>query len=318
MYHYQAYGLRIASTLPLSNSSTKNGRVDVFVHKETILSTQGLGGDESQFIYPLPNGDIMLHWPTMGRLLLRNGREILVDLLPGTSEDAIRQLIMGPALGIILLQRGMDVFHASTVAYQGMAVAFMARKGEGKSSMALAASKVGAELIADDILVCDEHGGVLFVYPGFPWLKLWPDTLAALGETPQSLPRVYPQISKRIHRNIARVDHQPRPLGCIFILEVGRSISIKKLPLRAALMKMLPHWYGALFQGNLLPIFGHNAHFRACTQLVNRVPVYLLERPANLALLPAVARTVECFLKKESTFLQPDYTSAYDWLPEKA
>lgn len=60
-----------------------------------------------------------------------------------------------------------------------------------------------------------------------------------------------------------------------------------------ALLYILPHWYGAMSSGELLRVFGLGTHFRECVRLVNRVPVYLLERPPSVDMLPDVAQAVE-------------------------
>ena len=84
------------------------------------------------------------------------------------------------------------------------------------------------------------------------------------------------------------------PLGCIYVLAGGPEPYIKPLSTKEALLHVLPHWYGALFDGELLDTFGLDTHFRECADLVKAVPAYVVERPADIDLLGDSVRMVEC------------------------
>jgi hypothetical protein len=242
--------------------------------------------------------EVHLEWEGVGAFVVRDGTEIVVDPLPGVDERVLRLCILGACLGIVLLQRGLTVFHASVVGLPDSAIAFLAFKGCGKSTTAAAMHARGHRLVADDILVSDDMRTVgaeapLMVRPGFPQLKLWPEVARALGHDPEALPVLHPALEKRAHRVSNGFSQRPLPLQGIYVLGSAKEIEIVPLKPNEALIHVLPHWYGAMLGGELLRAFGLDTHFGETMRLVKQVPVYLLKRPSALDGLPEVARAVE-------------------------
>jgi hypothetical protein len=98
--------------------------------------------------------------PAVARLLAE-GR------LPATS------LLLGPALPLLLFDRGVLCLLASAVAHADGAVVFLGDSGRGKSTLA---ARLGLQHLADDIVPCATVDGVPQALPRFPQLKLpWQD-----------------------------------------------------------------------------------------------------------------------------------------------
>jgi hypothetical protein len=239
---------------------------------------------------------VHLVWRGVGAFVVREGHEIVVDPFPGVEERILRLAILNSSLGVLLLQRGMPVFHASVIGLASDAVAFLAPKGYGKSTMAAALHVRGHDLVADDLLVVDRDGDHLLARPGFPQFKLWPESAQAIGEDPELLPVLQPGLDKRARRISHGFSQDSLPLQGIYVLDIGEEIEIVPLPPKEALLHILPHWYGAMFDGDLLRVFGLDTHFRQCMRLVHRVPTFLLRRPSSLNMLPGVAQAVETHL----------------------
>src|SRR3989441_9254395 len=127
-------------------------------------------------------GEARVALPGVGRFLVREGREIVVEPSPKVTEAALRAFLLGPVLAVALHQRGRLVHHASAVALDGGAVAFLGGSGRGKSTLAGTLYRRGHRLIADDVLVVSDAADGPCAWPGIPQLKLWPDTAAALGD----------------------------------------------------------------------------------------------------------------------------------------
>jgi hypothetical protein len=85
----------------------------------------------------------------------------------GGMEDWQRFLI-AQVLPFAAVLRGLEVFHASAVAVDGRAVAFLGPSGAGKTSIAMALCRLGASFLADDVLAVERDGGRLFGHPGAP------------------------------------------------------------------------------------------------------------------------------------------------------
>lgn len=129
--------------------------------------------------------------------------------------------------------------------------------------------------------------------PGFPQLKLWPDTLGSLGYDAGLLPRLRPELEKRGQRLSAGFTYAPAPLKGIFVLGVGPEPTVESLQSWEALTALMPHWYGARFGAGVLRALGLSTHFLQCTELARKVPVCQLKRPNDLIALPEVTRLVE-------------------------
>jgi hypothetical protein len=298
-HSYYAYGLGIHSALPLPELVSTEARPDIVVHFGKAERPQTEIGGAARLVWGTAQ-EVHLVWRDVGAFVVRDGREIVVDPLPGVEERVLRLAILGPSLGVLLLQRGLPVFHASVVGLSSGAVAFLAPKGHGKSTMAAALHMRGHDLVADDIMVVDSDRDQLMARPGFPQFKLWPESAQAIGQDPESLPIVYPGLEKRARRLSNGFSQEPQPLQSIYVLGIGEEIEIVPLPPKDALLHILPHWYGAMFDGELLRVFGLGNHFRECTRLVDRVPIYLLKRPPSLDMLPDVAGAVEKHVLCES------------------
>jgi hypothetical protein len=196
-------------------------------------------------------------------------------------------------MAVVLFQRGLLVFHASVVGFPRGAAAFLAFKGQGKSTLASILHHRGHDLLTDDILALDVQGDHLVARPGFPLLKLWTDTIQAMGEDPESYPLLHPMVEKRVRRVSHGFAQRPMELHCVYVLADGQEPEIIPLEGKEALLNVLPHWYGALFDGDLLEVFGLGNHLRQCARLLQSVPVYRLRNPRALSELPGVAQMVE-------------------------
>ncbi len=295
---YVAYGLRIHSVLPLpelvaSEAAFAENEADVNIRFGKIKSVPFETNGAARHIHASAE-KIYLFWQGIGLFLVCGEREIIIDPAPGVEESVLRLFILGTTLAMLLHQRGqMVILHASTVAISDRAVAFAGTKGTGKSIMAATLHAQGHELLADDILAVDMRTGDPMAMPGFPYLKLWPDSVASLGYVPETLPRLRPELEKRGYRIITGFSRAPVPLKYIYLLNQGPELKIESLRPSEALIELMPHWYGARFGINLLQALGLSTHFLQCAALVNKITVCRLERPDSLSALPDVTRLVE-------------------------
>ncbi len=297
MFSHVAYGLKIHSALPLpeliaGQAAFTENEADVNIRFGKIKAVPFETNGATRHIHA-SDEKIYLFWQGVGLFMVRDGREIIIDPVPGVEESVLRLFVLGTTLAMLLHQRGQMVLHASTVAISGRAVAFAGAKKAGKSIMAATLHAQGHELLADDILAVDMRTGNPMALPGFPYLKLWPDSVASLGYAPETLPRLRPELEKRGCRITTGFSQSPVPLKCIYLLNHGPELKIEPLRPSETLIKLMPHWYGARFGINLLQSLGLSTHFLQCAALVNKITICRLERPDNLSTLPDVARLVE-------------------------
>lgn len=81
----------------------------------------------------------------------------------------------------MLSQRGEMVLHASAVAVEDKALAFVGRSGEGKSTLCANFNQQGFPLITDDYLLVKRNGDRYLGYPNYPGFRLWRESRLALS-----------------------------------------------------------------------------------------------------------------------------------------
>lgn len=295
LYHYTAFGLHVCSTLCLPELALAgDGTADITITvaaldwRPTVIDADGT-------CFEITPSEAYLYWDEIGAYLVRNGAEIVVDAKPGVDERLVRLPLLGTVLAVLLHQRGHLVLHASVVAIAERVAMFIGEKGHGKSTMAAALYAHGHVLMADDMATIDtDTSATPLVRPGFPQFKLWPEAaLSSLGDDPDALPRLADGFEKRARRVTQRFAEQPLPAGGIFVLRIGPALEIRRLGSQEALIQLITHTYVARFGNQMLQGAAAAEHLRRCAQVVRTVPVYVLERPRSLALLPDIVQLVE-------------------------
>src|SRR5262249_25236419 len=146
-FNYLAYNLGIRSSLFLPELMAGNGKTDVEIRPGRIDCLPGVNGGEC-YVHP-KTGDVYLYWQGLGTLLVRSGTEIFVDTVPAVDEGDLHLCILGPALAVLLRQRGLLVLHASAVQVAHGAIAFLASSGGGKSTLAASFYTRGHAVVTD-------------------------------------------------------------------------------------------------------------------------------------------------------------------------
>lgn len=242
-FNYSVFGLSLHSNLPipgLNPASPPLPAPDVLVqlgippspHSERTTNREALtfvssdldaSGEPALRIWRVADGAYLY-------LAYCDGMEFWLDqkgtsvwaMWPATSslEDAAT-FLLGPVLGLLLRLRGVTCLHASAVAFDDRAVAFVGDEGAGKSTTAAAFARRGHPVISDDIVAIVERGGAFHVLSAYPYLSLWPDSVKMLYGPDKTLPTFSANWDKRVlslAEDRLRFEEKSRPLGAIFIL----------------------------------------------------------------------------------------------------
>jgi hypothetical protein len=116
-----------------------------------------------------------------------SGREIAWAAGPHFEESWVRADVTGRVMAVALHASGHLCLHGSAVAARSGAIAFLAPKFHGKSTLALALTRAGAKLLTDDLVPVDPRTPIQAV-PGVHQVKLWQDSASHFGverETPR-------------------------------------------------------------------------------------------------------------------------------------
>lgn len=187
MFYYTLYGLLIESVMPMPELLAVNGAHKPASDVQVILDRERR--------YPLPEektlSAYLLDIPTIGRYFISSGNSIVIQPEADTTDKMIRLYLLGSAFGLLLYQRGLLPFHASSVETPHGAVLIAGQSGVGKSTTAAALHhRRGYRLIADDVSVTYVQDGYPYVLPAYPQVKLWSESLEMLEMSADQLQRV--------------------------------------------------------------------------------------------------------------------------------
>jgi hypothetical protein len=237
-----------------------------------------------------------LRIPGIGCYLVTNGEEIIVSPEPGARPLDVRAYLLGTLFVALCQQRHLLPLHASAVSSKKGVVAFLARSGEGKSSLAASLAQRGFSVLADDVCLVDAGtGGPAMVIPTAPWLKLWRNSLELLGRRVQGLERVFSEDDK-YRLPLAETLHT-EPIGRLVFLttdsdhasatEIKELSAVEAIPL---LMELTHQAYVLQATGQL------EQSFLRCSRVSSQARAYRLIRPWGLEHLESSVDAVEKFL----------------------
>jgi energy-coupling factor transporter ATP-binding protein EcfA2 len=292
---HSAFALTIASEIPLIDLPRGRGDADVIVRLDAL---PGPSRDAEIWHVTATPGEAHGWAAGAGRFRVRGGNEIVIDPAPGADERALRLAVVGPLLGVILAQRGRFVLHASTVAIDGRAVAFAGPSGRGKSTLAAALTRLGHPLIADDMTVIDSADTTPMVQPGFPRLKLWPDSAEALAEDVESLPLIHPERTKRSLSVTESFHPEALPLARCYLLEDGDVEAATEIAGAESILSLVRLTYQASWMHET-GVSG--ANLLQCGALARSGVVRRMERRRSFEALPAVMRFIEADVRAASS-----------------
>jgi hypothetical protein len=303
LYHYQAYGLRIQSELTLPElvaiaapDPHPEPQPDVVIALQSLPESP-LRGNSAPHSYQLTPEGLYLYWRSVGMFRV-NSHTIWVDPDPNADEAGLRLFILGAAFGGVLHQRNLFVLHACAASIEGKALVAMGNKGWGKSTLLATLANRGHGVLSDDVVAVDlSNPQQPLVLPACPQIKLWPDAVDVVCDRPGLATPVTPSSQKKQLLWRDRFQNQAIPLAHVLVLGEGEAIQITALSTQEAIRSLLAHTYVTRFQDELLRGDVATHHLGQLTQLINSTPVYRLMRPANLALLDAVAIALEAHIR---------------------
>jgi hypothetical protein len=153
-----------------------------------------------------------------GRVLVSlDGTDLLCDPEPGNPDWTA--LLNAQALPLVATLRGLEVLHASAVMASGTARLFTGEPGAGKSSIAAALVRSGAQLVSDDVVALEDQRGSLVAHPGPGMLQLRHAETERLSPSErQALDAATPPNAGK-QRFATDAMASPTPFGELFLLE---------------------------------------------------------------------------------------------------
>jgi hypothetical protein len=194
------------------------------------------------------DGSWQLELPDVGAVWVREGKYIEVTLNERSSDDDIKSVLLGPALGTLCRQRNLVALRATAIATAGGAVILVGPNGVGKSATALLLLRAGFRLISDGITVLAPSANETSAsaLPICPMVSLWSEAVDILQIPAPTVKRVRPGLEKFSH--IVDVDsfvHSPQvPVEHVVFLVSPTDTDVPSASNRVAcLRRLMGHIY---------------------------------------------------------------------------
>ena len=311
-FTYSVFGLSLRSNIPipeLIHADTPLSDPVVSMHMATSPTAREVPDEPKTLTYTSaytdPTGQPALRiWKVAdGRFLYlayydgtqfwmnREGTELWAQWPDSlTIEDAATYLL-GPVLGLLLRLRGVTCLHASAVSFGDRAIAFVGSEGAGKSTTAAMLAQKDCAVISDDVVALTERQGAFYVYPAYPYLCLWSDSVTIVYGPEKKLPSFSASWDKRLLSlagNHLKFEAQPLPMGAIFVFgersPLANAPLIESMTPKESLLSLVAN----SFATNLLDSEMRAREFEFFGRMIRTVPVRRLtphEDPSQIGRL---------------------------------
>ena len=238
--------------------------------------------------------DALFEVPEVGRFRVRQGREIEIEVAPGSSKERAASFARLAPFGALIHQRGDLPLHASAVLRPAddTVLLIAGASGAGKSTTAAALAQRGWLVLNDDVSRLTDDGHGVLVWPTFQSLKLWDQSCRLLNIDRTQLPATGEL--KRKYFWSAATSPEPRPVSAI--LELRRDAETNEIQRIRGLNAV--HLLGAqTYRPRLVRALGRKAaHFQQIVRVANQVACYRLT--VSPSVLPAgIAEYIDTFFK---------------------
>jgi hypothetical protein len=217
----------------------------------------------------------------------------MVEPHPAAEAKDVRLFLLGSAMGALLHQRGVWPMHGSAVAIQHGAILFVGAKGSGKSTLAGAFHQRGFQVLSDDVCaVTIGEDGICQVWPAYPRISLWADSVTKLGSEPDQLTRTH-SMQEKYNYPLRHFSHDPETVKAVYVLNKSdEQESVHLVPLKGfdKVQELTTNTYRLHF---LTGMQLAAQHFQQAQALARQARVVRITRPEQPFLLNELADTIE-------------------------
>lgn len=227
--------------------------------------------------------------PGYGVHLVSESGERIASALDTAVGRRWQRLFFAQALPLAAASAGLDLLHASAVAFGSSAFAFVAPSGTGKTSIAVHLLSAGAELVTDDVLALELRRERPYAHPGAGTASVHHHELHSLG----------PVTRERVVREVWDADDgkvqidapsaaAALPMRALFFL--CRDSSIGRLTIRREAAVSPARLLGTAFLPYLRAPVRLSNHLSIAASIAAHVPVYTVSIPLAMTAQESAAR----------------------------
>ncbi len=276
---YHIFGLNFESPIPFLDMPESDGTPDIKIKYGTVPD-EIIDAKIKGVRYQAGPGEFILKVDNVAKYYVAKGSDIIIERNPKAADYEIILFLMGSAMGALLHQRNILPLHGSSIDIGGKGVIFVGPSSIGKSTIAAGFQKKGYPLLADDVCaVTALNGSIPQIIPGFPWLKLWADTLERLEEDKKRLKRVrFDHDFEKYFFPFHNTNKQLVPVKSIFSLETTNTDEFKITPIKGG-KKVNPIIDNTYRSGFLEGLGGKKEHFKQCAAVAGKASIFNVIRP---------------------------------------
>ncbi len=248
-----------------------------------------------------------------------DGTRVVARPAPESDDVTVEHLYINQLVPLALSRQGQPAFHASVVAVDGGAIAFLGTTGMGKSTLAASFALEGTAFLTDDALIIEEKESPAsglpqfgpegpptasglpqgcYALPSHASVRLWEDSVEALargrpqgasysrGQAPS-----YTDKARLLAGGVLKFHDRPARLLAAYLLQDEEANETTIAPLDGSARHMA--WVENSF---LLDIEDRDLlarHFDWTHRISSRVPTFSLDYPRDYGMLPEVRRSIQ-------------------------
>ena len=299
LYHYRAFGLDIQSEIACPYLLPGDD-----AHQDLLICFDSVPQELEQIQergsnYQIGAGRLLLTIERVARYLVIDGCEIRIEPYPGVDDNDLRLFLLGSAMGALLHQRGIWPLHGSSVATgrsgaagdRGAAI-FLGPSGSGKSTLTGALHQRGFQAISDDVCaIMIDPGRNVQVWPAYPRISLWADSVVRLGSQPAQLQQTH-TAQEKYDFPVQRFSRDPATVTAVYILSASDQRSPCLTPLKGfdKIRELTANTYRLHF---LTGMGLEQQHFQQAQALARQARLLRVTYPRQLFLLDELADLIE-------------------------
>ena len=183
MYYYKIYGFFLESDISFDELVVAKKQdideIDKVVHfhsgeiDDSIVKVSDYEKEiKTGYMYRFEENRAWIRAVERACFVIKDGSDISYHLYDNCDMLAVKEVALCSVMFAILYQKKKIVFHGSGICWNGKTFILSGESGAGKSSLAERFFEMGAQMLADDMVVINQENDEFFAVPAYPQQKL--------------------------------------------------------------------------------------------------------------------------------------------------
>ncbi len=276
-FQYRAFGLKVHSDFEIPELyHAYSSKPDVTLHYGEVPS-EIYAPEKKGVRFQLSKDEFLLNIDGIAGYYVENGSKIIVQKMPGSTEQEVRLFLLSTVFSALLHLRNTVSLHTSAIKKGNFCFMICGNSGAGKSTLTREFIEQGYQILSDDIGVLKAENDVLHIQPSFPFIKLWKDSLDHHNLDESTGFKLREQLEKYGFRLDDAYFPEPLPVKKVFVLVPHNKPEYQKEKLKGIekFNVLKNHTYRHRFVlDNLRPV-----HFEFMNKLAGQADVIRIKRP---------------------------------------